>query len=311
MQDASRLASKAVWAARQGGDSGGILWLEHVNLVIGDRQTAETFYFEEGLGLTRDPAKPGGDQPGTMWANLGWQQLHLAPESPDDPPQAVRGAIGLVLPRARDAYERLSKKNFNTELHSDDCFTVRCPWGNIFHCYDLNFKVDDGLAEGTTKMAKIHRDDGRLTVRGGPGIRYLYIRCRDANSLANDYQTHLGQATHSGGDLAVIDAGVGPVHFIFESAPDDDVAENLMTGVHACVYVDSFATRYRQLENFVFTNPRFRHLDTCDTLDDALASRTFRFAFPDAPYLEHETRSLSHLSFLKHIEYHPPPPPSA
>ena len=44
----------------------------------------------------------------------------------------------------------------------------------------------------------------------------------------------------------------------------------------------------------MFTNPRFKHLDTCDSLEEALASRTFRFAFDAVPFVEHETRALSH-----------------
>ena len=45
-------------ATKQANDKG-LLWLEHINIVVGDRQEAERFYFE-GLGCYRDPAKPGG-----------------------------------------------------------------------------------------------------------------------------------------------------------------------------------------------------------------------------------------------------------
>ena len=55
----------------------------------------------------------------------------------------------------------------------------------------------------------------------------------------------------------------------------------------------------------MFTNPRFNHLDTCDSLEEALASRTFRFAFPAVPFVEHETRALSHAQFLKRVKYEP------
>ena len=70
-------------------------------------------------------------------------------------------------------------------------------------------------------------------------------------------------------------------------------------------YVDAFADRYARLRETarVFTNPRFAHLDTCDTAEEALASRTFRFAFPGVPNLEHETRALSHVQFLKNVAY--------
>mmetsp|Transcript_28865 Transcript_28865/g.93039 ORF Transcript_28865/g.93039 Transcript_28865/m.93039 type:complete len:357 (+) Transcript_28865:27-1097(+) len=324
----SRLAARASRAARatRGDVRGGILWLEHLNIVIGDRALAEKFYFEEGLGLTRDPSKPGGDTPGTMWANLGWQQIHLAPESDDLPPRAARGAVGLVLPKASEAFDRLERLGVDPERHGSSAFTVTCPTsGNVFHCYDvddyepsttLDDEKDDeddqrkkagAPPRSTTKMAEIHRKgDGRLDVRGGPGIRYVYVRCGDATTVAMNYAQLLGQRVDFDDGLATVDLGVGPVHLLLESTPDDDDVEN---GFHACVYVDNFAKRYRDLHEFVFTNPRFKHLDTCDTLDEALQSRTFRFKFPDAKNLEHETRAVSHFSFLKHIAYDGPPPP--
>jgi len=309
----ARVAAGADGARRGGGPSGGIVWLEHLNIVVGDRVVAERFYFEEGLGLTRDPAKPGGATAGTMWANLGKQQLHLAARAADDPPQAVRGAIGLVLPKAAEAYERLRKiPEARVELHSDNCFSAQCPWGNVFHVYDVDgYRVHDEVEspKTTTKMAAMHKDDGRLTVRNGPGIRYLYVKCNDAKKVAQRYESFLGhrsQGKSDDEDLQVIDAGTGPVHFIFETKPKDPVADARMDGVHACIYVDNFPKRYDDLQDFVFTNPRFKHLDTCDTIEEALASRTFRFKLPDT--LEHETRSLSHQQFLKDIVYHGPPP---
>ena len=42
-----------------GWSDGGVQWLEHINLVVGDRNLVESFYFQ-GLGLTRDPAKAYG-----------------------------------------------------------------------------------------------------------------------------------------------------------------------------------------------------------------------------------------------------------
>ncbi|KAH8065477.1 hypothetical protein JL721_8231 [Aureococcus anophagefferens] len=64
--------------------------------------------------------------------------------------------------------------------------------------------------------------------------------------------------------------------------------------------------RYERLRAHCFTNQRFKHLDTCDTLAEARASRTFRFAFPALPNVEHETRALSHEQFLKRVHYAPP-----
>ena len=65
--------------------------MARAHIVVGDRQEAERFYFEEGQAASR-PAKPGGPgTSGTMWANLGNQQFHLAQEEDDDPRQVVRG----------------------------------------------------------------------------------------------------------------------------------------------------------------------------------------------------------------------------
>lgn len=291
---------------------GGLVWVEHLNIVVGERSLAERFYFD-GLGCTRDPSRH--PTKGTMWANVGSQQFHLAEESEDDPPQAVRGSIGVVLPNLEDAYSRLSELSAEIdtvclERHEEGRLTVTCPWGNVFHCYDENFSTnergDDEEHRGLPKMVAMHEDTGRsLKVRGGPGIRYLHVRCEDADEVASQYRDLVGSRVTSVHEeesekvVAVVSGGVGPVHLVFETASTDLEADSKMDGFHLCIYVNDFASYYERLQDFVFTNPRFRHLDTCDTLDEALASRTFRFSFPKAPALEHETRSLTHKNFLK------------
>jgi len=297
-----------------GGDQcGSLLWLEHVNLVVGERALAEKFYFEQGLGCTRDPSKPGGSTQttGTMWANIGWQQFHLAETAHDEPPQAVRGALGLVLPKAAEACSRLERlaqlePSIKVERHDDQRFTVSCPWGNIFHCYDIEYQPVKANTEKTKlpKMASIHAAaHTTLRVRGGPGIRFLLLRCSEPHLIAQHYKHFLGQSVYTQQDSALVATGTGPTHFVFQFSLPDSEADARMAGVHACVYLDNFSDQYTRLQEFVFTNPRFVHLDTCDTLEEALASRTFRFAFPGCPNLEHEARSLSHFSFLKQIQY--------
>ena len=103
-----------------------------MNIVVGDRELAERFYFEEGLGCTRDPAKPGGPgTSGTMWANLGHQQFHLAAEADDDPRQVVNGAIGLCLPDVAHAADRLKVlaaeiDGVTVQVHDAQRFTATC-----------------------------------------------------------------------------------------------------------------------------------------------------------------------------------------
>mmetsp|Transcript_5034 Transcript_5034/g.14916 ORF Transcript_5034/g.14916 Transcript_5034/m.14916 type:complete len:342 (+) Transcript_5034:172-1197(+) len=289
----------------------GLLWLEHINIVVGERSLAERFYFEDGLGLATDPAKPRGPGvTGTMWANLGNQQFHLAEEAPDDPPQAVRGAIGLVLPDVAEACGRLERLaeatgRVTVERHAEDRFTAVCPWGNVFHCYG----VEDREKPGGPKMVQLHGGDGydggTLNVKNGPGIRYVHFLVADAEKAAAEYVGEFGGSAVRAGGTAAVACGLGPVHCIFESAPPDAAADRRQDGVHLCVYVDRFAERYERLSETarVFTNPRFKHLDTCDTLAEAEASRTFRFAFPAVPNLEHETRSLMHVQYMKKVFY--------
>jgi len=299
----AKVVSQAATEGR-GETRGGLLWLEHLNIVVGDRAVAERFYFEKGLGCTRDPSRH--PTKGTMWANLGSQQFHLAEEAADDPPQAIRGAVGLALPDLDAAHARLealAEDGVEVLRHDATRMSVSCPWGNLFHCYAV--EQPESPPADVPKMVAMHAGT-RFDVRGGPGIRYLLVRCADAHAVADAYEAGLGNlALRPRDDLALVAAGLGPVHFVFQTAPDDPDADAKMRGVHACVYVNDFASYYDALRDFVFTNPRFRHLDTCDTLEEALASRTFRFAFPAAPALEHETRSLLHANFLKPLKYDP------
>ena len=314
-------AALALRAAREAPDSpSGLVWLEHVNIVVGDRGDAERFYFEEGLGCSRDPGKPGGPgTKGTMWANLGAQQFHLAEEADDDPRQAVRGAIGLALPDCAAAAQRLEVLERAgvcgpLEVHGADRFTVRCPSGNVFHCYDMSYEGDD-VVDATKpkgpKMVSLHDRDGYgarggpVAVRGRPGIRYVHFLVADAEAAGAAYCAEFGGVATTQGETCAVQAGLGPVHLLFETAPPDPQADARQDGVHLCVYVDNFSKRYESLKPHCFTNPRFKHLDTCDTLDEARASRTFRFAFPEVPNLEHETRDLTHVQFLKQIHYEP------
>ena len=306
-----RNAELARQAATKQANDKGLLWLEHINIVVGDREEAERFYFEEGLGCFRDPAKPGGPgTSGTMWANLGNQQFHLAQEEDDDPRQVVRGSIGLCLPDAEKAASRL-EKFCAVERHDATRFTVTCPVGNTFHCYQV---AKDPPTEGIgkrPKMVNLHKGDGyagdAFSVRNGPGIRYVQFLVEDAQKAAQSYVNEFGGGVTEKDDVTCVAAGLGPVHLIFESAEPDPDADARQDGVHLCVYVDAFSERYERLSSTarMFTNPRFNHLDTCDSLDEALASRTFRFAFPAVPFVEHETRALSHAQFLKRVKYEP------
>ena len=69
-------------------DLAGLLWLEHINIVVGDRALGDYFYFDV-LGCTRDAN--GKD------ANIGQQQFHISGADAASP-QAIYGSIGLAMP---------------------------------------------------------------------------------------------------------------------------------------------------------------------------------------------------------------------
>ncbi|KAL7537359.1 hypothetical protein ACHAXR_007765 [Thalassiosira sp. AJA248-18] len=316
-------------------DLNGIAWLEHLNLVVGDMAIAKKFYVDF-LGLSRD------DNPKHF--NLGQQQFHLAAN--DEEPQRVTGSIGLTVPSLIRIRERIG--NARSELAGtqfsivkddhDNYMTVTCPWGNTFHLYDISIDADhpsaDGSSQSSQKMVKLHGDGGtygphRMAVRGSPGIRYVEIACRmeTVDSIAKFYENVLGchvtrskMTTNSGSDAEVgVEAAavcVGPgVHMVFvENRQLSDNIIEQMEGVHACIYIPNFQQTYNALNDrkLIWTNPRFTHLDSCDSWEEAYASRTFRFknvtdisTGEKLLEFEHETRPMMHGQFLKVPSYTP------
>jgi hypothetical protein len=57
--------------------------------------------------------------------------------------------------------------------------------------------------------------------------------------------------------------------------------KKMMKGVHICIYVHDFYGLYNRLtdHSLIWTNPRFVHLDTCNTWEEAKKSRTLRFRY--------------------------------
>lgn len=301
-------------------DLRGITWLEHVNLVVGSKPLAERFYFDF-LGMTRDLG-------GSFHANLGQQQFHLAENG--DPAQRVTGSIGLVVPsldtlrlRTAAAISDLSATQFS--IVDDDkeagCMTITCPWGNRLHLYDGHVDGQQRpTSDSSQKMVKLHAEGGayaasRMAVRGKPGIRYVEVTCRagTAPAIARFYEEMLRcTVSMPMANKAIVCAGPG-VHLAYiedEALSDTDLKD--MEGVHICVYADDFEGLYQRLSDrkLIWTNPRFTHLDSCDTWDEAVASRTLRFkdiidlsTGEKILELEHETRPLSHGQYLKVPKY--------
>ena len=68
-------------------DASGILWLEHINMEVGDREQA-LHYFRDFLGFVEDPSP-------SFHLNLGSQQLHLAVAQEA---HVITGSVGLAVP---------------------------------------------------------------------------------------------------------------------------------------------------------------------------------------------------------------------
>ena len=234
------------------------------------------------------------------------------------------------------AQNALAGTLFSIQEYSDNPFmmTVTCPWGNTFHLYDIS--IDDTKNDANDnnnepvsshKMVNLHRDGAtygshRMAVRGQPGIRAVEIACRkgSADKIQQFYETYLGcstvkQTTESSDTIAVA-VSVGPgVQLLFvenDQVTDQDFER--MIGVHICIYISNFQSMYQTLQkqNLIWTNPRFTHLDSCDTWEEAFASRTFRFkdvldveTGEKVLELEHETRPMMHGQFMKVPKYIP------
>lgn len=149
---------------RTAGDVGNILSMEHVNVTVPDQALA-TFFYVNGLGLTRDPYIDFG--PFNVWVNAGRQQFHL----PTAPPQVLRGRTGIVVPQLGGLIERLSRV---TKRLKDTAFgfkqrkawvDVTCPWGNQLRCHEpggfgemqlgipyVEFEVEPGTSGGIARF---------------------------------------------------------------------------------------------------------------------------------------------------------------
>jgi len=302
----------------------GVAWLEHINLVIGSKLLAEKFY-QDFLGFSRDPDAK-------FHMNLGQQQFHLAENG--EPAQKIAGSLGLVVPNLdhvrkgiNKAREELKQTMFDIleDNVEEGYMTVSCPWGNIIHLYCMA-QYDEKLklmsSTSSKKMVKLHSPGGpysadRICIRGKPGIRFVEIICKKGSIAAINrfYEEMLGCNTVilSEGNLAV---SVGPgVHLIFTESDvltEKDVESS--KGVHICIYAHNFESLYHKLSarNLIWTNPRFTRLDTCDTWEEAKASRTLRFKDiidlgngEKLLEMEHETRPLKHGQYMK-VPYYKP-----
>ena len=304
-------------AATSSLDVNGIMWMEHINLVVSSRSIAEQFYMDF-LGFSKDKSP-------SFHVNLGQQQLHLAENG--DPAQVVTGSIGLVVPSLstiRERMEEVSELFEGTQyvVHEDvgDCITMSCPDGNTLHLYGVDDDKTDGGLTSPQKMTNMHSDGSvygpRMAVRGHPGIRYVEIACRagTAGRIAKFYEQMLECDVRDGDGRCAVTVGPG-VHLVYTENPkltDDTI--KAMQGVHICIYANNFKQLYDRLKekDLIWTNPRFTRLDSCDTWEEAFASRTLRFkdivdleTGEKLMEMEHETRPLRHGQYMKVPHFEP------
>lgn len=325
-------------------DVPGVAWLEHINLIVGetseDRAVAEDFYLNV-MGFTPDKGK-------SFHVNMGRQQFHLAtPKRDDEVAHRIHGSVGLAVPDLDALWDRLVETKTNNGLKgtlfdfykeepegasSLPIIHVRCPWGNVFRCYSAN---DRGPPSSTTvtespqKMTNLHSNGGYgadkmgVLAVGEPGIRYIEFLCPkgvSADQICSCYQTnlHCPSRVIASSDTRCCVVSVGSsVHLVFveTDTEHDDDAWTLMKGIHICIYTHEFRALYHRLaeKSLIWTNPRFTHLDTCDTWEEAKQSRTLRFRHligtddtsSTLMELEHETRPLRHGQFMK-VPYYIP-----
>ena len=228
------------------------------------------------------------------------------------------------------AHETLKETQFRVLSDSKDCMVLQGPWGNRFNIFSLQDDSQLSRSEPLStpmKMVNMHAEGGvygshRMAVRGKPGIRFIEVPCPKGKSsnVATFYRELVGcvvwEAHRDNRDCAIVEVGPG-IHLVFvEHTAEQIPAESIqaMEGIHVCVYVNDFAALYQRLSDrkLIWTNPRFVHLDSCDTWDEARASRTLRFkniidvaTGETILQLEHETRPLRHGQYLKVPKYDP------
>ena len=155
-------------------DTGGVLWLEHVNLVVGNRAQAERFYVAF-LGCTADPSP-------SFHVNLGRQQFHLS----EGDAQLLTGSFGIAVPsldtvrsRAAEAAAALHGTHFAFHDHGH-ALEATCPWGNTFFVYAMAVPAEAqaGTADDAPKLVRRQAgfDQGMGVLGDQPGIRFLEVR---------------------------------------------------------------------------------------------------------------------------------------
>lgn len=235
----------------------GIFFMEHMNLLVKDREKAEEFYCE-CLGFKLQPDHKNTNL--TFHMNLGQQQFHTieeaaAIEAGDDfRSNKLFGNIGLVVPSLDEViknlnqhkicYENLAQQpnesNENNGMN-ENCknnsiypsIRVNSPSGNSIYVYGLK-EAKEIYAE-TNNIQKLtnqnhQRHNNPIGIRGYmPGIRFFefYVDCGKAKGIGEFYKRlldcviDLTSFTVNGKELSCAMVMAGPnVHLVFSETQE-------------------------------------------------------------------------------------------
>ena len=260
---------------------GNIVLLEHVNVTQNDQRLATLFWIQ-GLGFTRDPYMHVSDQ--NMWINIGRQQVH----SPTNPPQVLRGRVGVVMPDlaiARAGLASVGKKLEGTRFAWDDqgdVIDVTCPWGNRIRCHASQPRF------GPMRLGIPYVE---LPVPRGAagGIARFYEQILGAPARLEVVDGAADGRPAAAGRLSAAHVGAGAHQEIIYCETDADIAP--YDGHHIALYVADFE------------RPHARLLQRCliSEESDQWQYRFEKIVDPDSGAhlftLEHEVRSLTHPMF--------------
>lgn len=252
-------------------DTGNLVLLEHVNLMIPDQCLATAFYVT-GLGLTRDPYMMTGVT--NMWINVGRSQIHL----PHGAAQRLRGRIALVvgerealITRLKAVQSALKGTAFGWTEHHDHV-EVTCPWGNRYEC------LNPHICDADTPWSDIDL-----------GIAYVRLDTPTgcAAMIASFYQQAFNASVNlrdiNGSRQAVVAVGTRQ-QLIFAETP---LASAEYDGHHIQVYVSNFSQPYAWLaERKLAYGEEPHQYRFADIVDTTTGNSCIK--------LEHEVRSLNH-----------------
>mmetsp|Transcript_25824 Transcript_25824/g.45859 ORF Transcript_25824/g.45859 Transcript_25824/m.45859 type:complete len:302 (-) Transcript_25824:151-1056(-) len=285
-------------------DPPGLHLLEHLNLDVLDQEVAEAFYCGV-LGCSKDPKRP---KHRTLHSNCGYlTQFHTGKE---EKAQIWRGVIELaftpealqkVVERVASLERKAEKNPFTVVSRASSSLRLRGPFGNDF------------LLRAATKPQFTYLSDAKHGIRAcsegsAPlGISSVTVACAPgkAREIAKFYlevfHFPIEFAQANGEKKSTVVAGNGAQQIFFLET--EGVAVDEDRGEHMAIYIGDFEGCFKRCKNLglVWVNPRFKHLDNTETLEDARSSQTFRIrdvkGWDTGEHLlrlEHEIRSLKH-----------------